>query len=352
MFSHLAIFCFLLGVYPAYPLSTLPQPPNPPISQIPNPKSQIPNPYIPFTQLSQKYNLSHEKDYLTGREIFSGNGYKIIAASGMSTILINEKLTVLGERLQLVNGELALSAKDFSKVERILVSPYDRKDKTGKHKGLIKKVVLDPGHGGPFRGCKAKSGLTEKEINLDIAFRLRTLLEQEGIIVVLTRTTDRSLSANLNEDLTRRFEIANREQPDLFISLHCNWSNDPTVRGFEIYYSPENTALPTLTANSLGQKKPDDKQTQQALTHLLKDEYKIRTIEISQELRKHFNKLPTEDRGLKRANFRVTKYTEIPSILIEMDFLSNKTSAKNLSDKSYRQQIVERIRDAIVSYGQ
>jgi N-acetylmuramoyl-L-alanine amidase len=305
--------------------------------------------YITLSQLAQKYNLKHEKDNLTGREVFSGNGYNIIASSGMTSIMVNNKFTVLDEKLKSIKGHLAISKSDFSKVENLLTEPH-RKEIGVKRKGVIRKVVIDPGHGGDFRGCKGRNGLCEKDVNLDVSKRLRELLEEKDIKVVMTRTTDRPLSTNLNEDLNSRVEVGNREQPDLFISIHCNWSNNSSVRGFEVYYSSENNVLPSLSSRSIGDDRPDDRQTQRALSYILKDEYSRRTIEIAKAIQKQFNKLPTEDRGVKKANFKVVKYSEIPSILVEMDFLSNKAVAANFTRDAYRQEVAERMRDAIISY--
>ena len=179
--------------------------------------------YITLSRLAQKYNLKHEKDFLTGREVFSGNGYNIIAASGMSTIMVNSKLSILENKLISVNGQLAISQRDYSQMEDIFNRVPEIKQiiKPVKAKLLLRKVVIDPGHGGNFRGCKSRDGLKEKDVNLDLAKRLRDLLEDEGVEVVMTRTTDRSLSSNLNEDLSRRVAISNREAPDLFVSIHC-----------------------------------------------------------------------------------------------------------------------------------
>lgn len=305
--------------------------------------------YITIAQLAQKYNLKHERDQLSGREVFSSNGYNIIASIGMAGLLINDKFTVLEQKLKSVNGQLALSSGDFSRVESILTESY-LKEARARAKGVIRKVVLDPGHGGDFRGCKARSGMCEKDVNLDVAKRLRALLEEQGVLVVMTRTADRSLSANLNEDLRARVEVGNREQPDLFLSLHCNWASNASVRGFEIYYSPENNVQPSLSARHIGQERPDDRQTQRALAYVLKDEYSRRTLEIARNFQKHMNKLPTKDRGVRKANFQVVKYSEYPSILVEMDFLSHKDAAADMSRSSYRQEMAERLRDAVISY--
>ncbi|MFH0889510.1 MAG: N-acetylmuramoyl-L-alanine amidase [Planctomycetota bacterium] len=306
--------------------------------------------YVTLNHLAQKYNLRHEKDQITGREVFSGNGYNIVASSGMSTILVNNKLTVLHDKLKSINGQLALSQQDFSRIDIFLKDSSNNEKLTTKN--IIKKVVIDSGHGGNFRGCKSNNGLLEKNVNLDIAKRLRELLEENGVKVVMTRTTDKHLSSNLNEDLQRRADIANREGADLFISIHCNWSNDSSVKGFEIYYSPENHCLPSLNDNNIGERQPNDRQTQKVLSYILKDEYSKRSIEIANGIKKQFNTLPTEDRGIRKANFKVIKYTECPSILIEMDFLSNKSVSANFHKESYRQEIADKIKQAIFSYGE
>ncbi|MBI4711736.1 MAG: N-acetylmuramoyl-L-alanine amidase [Planctomycetes bacterium] len=310
--------------------------------------------YIAITQLAEKYNLRHEKDTLTGREIFSGNGYSIIAAPGMSSILINEKLTVLNDRLGTVNGELAISERDVPKVETVLLQPHQEDETTTKDKTRhgLKKIVIDPGHGGDFRGAKGKNGLLEKDINLDVAKRLKKLLEQEDIKVIMTRERDVSLSANLNEDLQRRADIANREHPDLFISIHSNWSADSSVQGFEIYYCPDkNGSTPAVTADKIGTPEPIDKDARKMLSYLLKDEYETQTMELAREIKKSFRKLPTDDRGIRKANFRVIKQSECPALLVEMDFISNKKVSRHMADESYRQEIAERLSKAILSYG-
>jgi len=306
--------------------------------------------YIPLVQLAQKYNLRHEKDPLTGREVFSGKDQNIVASNGMSSIIVNNKLAILDNTLKLVNGKLSIAKGDYSRVELLFKEPQ-KAESIKQGRGIIKKVVIDAGHGGDFRGCKSKNGLLEKDVNLDIAKRLRNLLEDSGVKVAMTRTTDRSLSFNLNEDLKRRADFANREHPDLFVSIHCNWSNDPSVKGFEIYYCPEHGYQPALDEQTLNQRKPNDRQTQNALLHLLKDEYERRTLEVANKIKKEFNELPTEDRGIRRANFKVLKYSDCPALLVELDFLSNKRISQNMHNDSYRDKIAEKLKSAILSDG-
>ncbi|MFA5793841.1 MAG: N-acetylmuramoyl-L-alanine amidase [Candidatus Brocadiia bacterium] len=309
--------------------------------------------YVPLNSLAEKYNLAHEKDSLTGREIFSGNGYILVASIGMSSMLVNEKLAVLNDRIESVDGEIAVSARDIPKVELLLTdtSSHEPDDKSKKTKRNLKKIVIDPGHGGSFRGCKGVNGLIEKTVTLDVSKRLKTLLEKEGIKVVLTRERDTSLSHNLNDDLQRRADVANREQADLFLSIHCNWSSNPSIEGFEIYYCDEkNSGQPSVTSGKAGTNKALNKENKAILAYLLKDEYKSQTMEIAKEVKSKLNDLPTEDRGIKKANFRVIKQTKCPAILVEMDFISNKKKARSLSNEEYRQEVASKLKEAIISY--
>ncbi|MFH1227034.1 MAG: N-acetylmuramoyl-L-alanine amidase [Planctomycetota bacterium] len=309
--------------------------------------------YVTLNSLAEKYKLSHEKNAMTGREIFSGNGYTLIASIGMSSMLVNEKLAVLDDRIKSVDGQIAISERDMPKVELLLADASFREDddKLRNTKRSLGKIVIDPGHGGPFRGCKGANGLIEKTVNLDVARKLKLLLEKEGIKVVLTRDRDTSLSHNLNEDLQRRADVANREQADLFISIHCNWSNDSSIEGFEIYYCDEkNSGQPPVTPGKAGTSQALNKENTAILSYLLKDEYKNQTMEIAKEVKSKLNDLPTEDRGIKKANFRVIKQVKCPAILVEMDFISNKKKARSLSSEEYRQEVAAKLKSAIISY--
>ena len=95
---------------------------------------------------------------------------------------------------------------------------------------MVRRVVLDPGHGGSSSGTEAPLGLVEKEVTLDIARRLRRLLEEASYEVVMTRETDVSVA------LPDRADLANRESGDIFVSIHVNWFENRRSRGVETYY--------------------------------------------------------------------------------------------------------------------
>lgn len=304
--------------------------------------------YIHLKQLTEKYVLQHERDPVTGREVFLGNGTEIVICSSMFTMLINGRLTTLFYRSRTIKGEIAVSSIDSRKIESLL------KESTGNHDNhryRIKKVVIDPGHGGKFGGARGRNGVLEKNIVLDIALKLRIVLQKKGIKAVMTRTRDVHLSPHLNEDLNRRVAIANREQPDLFISIHANWTANSSARGFEIYYhNNKPVSHSKIRLDRLGVKPTVNRATQNILNHALCDEYQKETIEFAREIQREFNHLPTNNRGIRKANFRVIKKTECPSVLVEVDFLSNRIACKKLCQDSYRLSLARRLSQAILNY--
>lgn len=306
--------------------------------------------YISVKSLAKKYDMNHERDPITGREIFSCNGTKLILCSGMRTYLVNEDVGILEDYAKIVKGKLAVPYGDLRIIENKL---KEIKENYLNDQCAIKKVVIDPGHGGKFKGARGANGVLEKDINLSVALKVKRLLEAKGICVVMTRTTDRHLSASLNEDLNRRVAVANREQPDLFISIHCNWAKQRSAKGFEVYYS-KNKPLPDpklkkMLSNPHGTLKIDS-ATRNILRHALRQEYHKETIEFSKQIQKEFKTLPTKDRGIRSANFRVIKGTKCPSVLVELDFISNKKMSKKLSGSSYQQEVASKLVKSILNY--
>ena len=94
----------------------------------------------------------------------------------------------------------------------------------------VKRIVIDPGHGGKQHGAISESGVSEKDITLDIALRLRRLMENAPFEVLMTRQTDETLP------LEKRVAFANTNNADLFVSIHVNWMEPREIRPLETYY--------------------------------------------------------------------------------------------------------------------
>ena len=177
--------------------------------------------------------------------------------------------------------------------------------------GEIATVVIDAGHGGYFTGSYC-APVYESVINLSIAQKVRDSLELSNIEVAMTRESDREFSRDLNADLDARVAIVKKEKPDLFVSIHCNESDNKNTYGFEIYY----------TNNQYGR-------------------------DFGRVMQKSLAKLPTKNRGVLHKDCRVLD-VKCPAILIEVDYLSNSKMCGDLMNLYYHMEVANRIADGIL----
>ena len=216
----------------------------------------------------------------------------------------------------------------------------------------ISRIVIDPGHGGHDPGAKG-TGLTEADAVLDIALRLEKLLvEQPGIEVIVTRRTDVYIP------LEERTAIANRANADLFLSIHANASRNRAANGIETYFlnfasnpeaeqvaARENSAsggtmhnLPDIVQaialnNKLDESKDLARMVQEALVTRVKPQHKaVRNL------------------GVKQAPFVVLIGAEMPSVLAEVSFITNRAEVALLKKPAYRQRLAQALFDAINKY--
>jgi len=217
----------------------------------------------------------------------------------------------------------------------------------------IGKIVIDPGHGGHDAGTIGPNGLLEKELVLDVSKRLGRLLSARmGAEVVLTRRDDTFIS------LETRTAIANREQADLFVSVHANSSQDPDASGVETYYL-NFTSSPEALEVAARENAASDKSIHE-LQDLVKkialkekiEESREFASDVQQSLHRGLaRKNPDErDRGVKKAPFVVLIGANMPSILAEISFLSNPGDERRLGTPQYRQRIAESLFRGIERY--
>ncbi|WP_179393702.1 N-acetylmuramoyl-L-alanine amidase [Carboxydothermus ferrireducens] len=182
-----------------------------------------------------------------------------------------------------------------------------------------KKIVLDPGHGGSDPGTIGKVyGIKEKDVNLDIALKLKGYLEALGAAVYMTRTGDTYLS------LQQRVDYANDLSADLFLSIHQNSVGSPayySTNGTQVYYYPD----------------PSNQLLEKALADKL--------MSSLNEVLGSKNKGIYTDKG-----YYVIKYTEMPSTLVEVGFLSNAEEEKKLSTPEYRTKAAAALAQGITKW--
>lgn len=212
----------------------------------------------------------------------------------------------------------------------------------------VRRVVLDPGHGGDDLGT-AEHGLAEKDLTLDIAQRLGDLLREDGYEVLLTREEDRFLS------LRERAQLANRAKADAFVSIHINWISSRRVRGIETYLLGQ-TDDPHLKELARRENR-DSGYTLGDMRNLLDEIYADFRQEESRQLASHvqrslFHSLrkvnpALADRGVKTAPFVVLVATEMPAVLAEVSCLSNREEAELLARPLYRAHIAEALHQGL-----
>lgn len=217
----------------------------------------------------------------------------------------------------------------------------------------VRRVVIDAGHGGSDPGTSSASNVTEKQVTLDIAERLRSLLERGGFQVVVTRSNDTLIP------LRERARLANSSKSDIFVSIHVNSIRDHRIsHGVETYYlgptnDPQLTQLAAEENRTSGYSIAD---LRMLLDRVYADVRRDESHRLADDVQKHlYTDLRPDDPGLenwgvKRAPFIVLVATNMPAVLAEVGCLSNDAEAAMLSRPAYREQIAEALFRGIDAY--
>jgi N-acetylmuramoyl-L-alanine amidase len=216
----------------------------------------------------------------------------------------------------------------------------------------VKRIVIDPGHGGDDPGATTPRGLTEKELALDIGLRLRDLLLDASFDVRMTRETDKTVP------LVQRFVFANREEGDLFISIHVNWVESRRIRVVETYYLGPTDDSATLQLTGVenqhsGYALSDfRKLLEKMYTDVKRGESRKLAEAVQDRLVQTLQKTnPTlTPRAVKTAPFVVLIGTAMPAILTEVACLSNEDDEHLLASAEYRGQIARALFTGIREY--
>lgn len=257
------------------------------------------------------------------------------------------------------------SAFTLEDPNRLVIDVYSRKSprsppvkkKTGeaRFKG-IRSVLIDPGHGGKDPGAVGQGGLREKDVVLDIGLKLGRILEKEGLEVIYTRKKD--IFVPLNE----RTEIANERGADLFISIHTNASRNRKTRGVETFFlnwtSNREAMRVAARENKISYSKMEQVQSelQVILLDLARNNKQKESMELAHSvqntmvgtLKKHYSRI--KNHRVKWALFYVLVGAEMPSVLVEVSFISNREEEKRLSTDKYRSRIAEALAAGVTDY--
>jgi len=240
----------------------------------------------------------------------------------------------------------------------IVVPPPTKEDLQWRAKVAKLRIVVDAGHGGWDLGTVGRRGLLEKDLVFEISQRLGKLLESRlGAEVIYTRRDDNYIP------LDQRAILANTSQADLFVSVHANYSDLPSARGVETYYTnlfsapgtqdlsnpagpkeaamrsaaPKNLPIVTLTSAELRDRVEQSRRLAQSVQRSLYGTLSMQNSGL-------------RDRGIKEAGFVVLTESAMPGILAEVSFVSSPTDEQKLRSDGYREQIAEALYRGIARY--
>lgn len=294
-------------------------------------------------------------DTFTRSVALNKNGHQVNLRAGDEAVTIDGRLLSLGRAVEIYKGTVAVP---YYKFKELVLDGVFKDVRTGRAPVpcvlSIKRIVVDAGHGGRDPGAIGRSGLKEKDVNLDIAKRLSKLLSERGIDVVMTRSIDRFIP------LSSRVDIANRSGADLFISVHSNSNRVRSLNGFEVYYvcptvgdskRALNTAKSVPFPSSAGMLVSNSLDLKAILWDMFYTDKRAESVELSKSLCWAIrNNLDARLLGVKAARFEVLKGVRMPAVLVEVGFVSNVDEERKLKNSFYRQKAAESLMQGIEEY--
>lgn len=214
----------------------------------------------------------------------------------------------------------------------------------------IKTIMIDPGHGGKDPGARAY-GIKEKNVNLRFAKILGDLLREKGFNIMYTRTTDKFVA------LEERTAMANVKKADMFISVHCNANRSKKVNGLEIYTL--NLAKTNAAVRVAARENAVDPRSISDLQFILADLAVNSKMKESRDLAKGLQKQTLSevrrkyrlnDMGVREAPFYVLMGATMPSVLVELGYLTNYTENKRLRSDTYLRYLARGLTKGVLAY--
>ncbi|MBA2123656.1 hypothetical protein B9J78_01760 [bacterium Unc6] len=321
---------------------------------VPAPYRRVPHPdisrYVNVVEFCNRNNLIWEWDVISQKFTIRSPEHEAVFFINSNTALINNQPTTLKLPLIYKSGALFISkdAVQVFLIPALVPSAVHR----------IRRIVIDAGHGGHDPGA-VHFGIHEDDINLSIARHLEKELLSNGIEVIMTRKTD------VFVPLSQRVRIANTSGADIFVSIHCNACRGrrrtrTRPKGFEVFSlgGPMDEESRLKEAVERGRLKYEGGISENVglniralLWDIIQDENKIESKQLSQLIVSSLDRsLATPNRGSKTARFYVLKWTHIPSVLVEVGFLSNRWEASKLTNTHYQKMVAESIADGILRF--
>lgn len=304
---------------------------------IPGPKGSVESPsyvfdkivFVPVASFAEAHGLQKAWDVKTQVITLHSSTLKLSFRAGSSYALVNNKLLYMSAEARMMNGELLIPLQFGLQIFR--ATPHTMPSQQTQPLKVIKPpqksffaILLDPGHGGNDVGARGKRGMNEKDINLDIAKRVRDKLQTYGIKVIMSRPKDEFIT------LWRRTSLAKTSRPHLFVSIHTNAARSRSVNGAEIFYYGN--------AN-FKENGPQYKQN------------RLKSYQFAKLVQYHLSKsAKIKSRGVKSAKYFVLRNSSAPAVLIEVGFITHAEEESRLVTTSHRNLIAQAITQAVLDF--
>ncbi len=282
--------------------------------------------YLRLGDLAEQWQL-HSENMPNDRIVLADRNYRFELGAGSRGARLNGTLLYLHyPPICAPEGKWFLHQLDM---ERSL-KPYF--DTDSLYPDPVRRIILDPGHGGADPGARGET-LLEKEINLAVARRVAARLRAAGFEVVMTRDDDSEPT------LAERSALVRTTNSDLFVSIHQNAATNRNAIGIETFcVTPPELSNPADSRNNRQNDCPGHRFERNSL--------RLATG-IQSQLLRHTG---ATDRGVKRARFRVLRMSDCPAVLVECGFISNHEEEQKLGREDYQEQLAEGIASGILQY--
>lgn len=247
----------------------------------------------------------------------------------------------------------------YSALAILICAVFNIQNTFAQNSKTLSTVVIDPGHGGKDPGAISKKN-QEKDIVLDVALRLGKLINDSIPSVKTIYTRDKDVFIPLDERAT----IANKNSADLFISIHANASLDKKTFGAETYVlglhrskdnlevaQKENSVIVMEDdyTNKYEGFDPNDPESY-IIFELMQNRYLDQSIMMAMTVQSSFSSIGREDKGVRQAGFLVLRQTSMPSILVELGYISNIDEEKYISSEEGKQQLALSLYNSFKKY--
>ena len=301
-----------------------------------------------------QWNPETETGYLDlSGEGLGERGDRIIFTVGSPWMVVNYREKIRTQGVERLQGNLLFPEQTLEALNR-----YFELRALRRLQPRVAAIRIDPGHGGKDSGAigyhKDKQGglrLRETDVVLDVSKKLFLLLNKEypDKQIMLTRDDDRYLK------LEERTEIANnvsvgRNEAIIFVSIHANAAFNREAKGYEVWVLPGDYRRTLIDTEDLDE---ETRPIAPILNVLLEEEYSIESITLAQAVLKGFDNVVgdvTDNRGIREESWFVVRKAKMPSILIELGYVTNKEEATRLADQAYLQKLVLGIYTGIRSF--